>query len=209
MLGWFTFTGRWSDVFFHQLCHVVIQYNCVESPTFVSSCDLLTHGCQETLRVEESGHPEHARPSLEQPACELTVPIKKIRKPEPDCSWLPRDLPTSKTDINHTAFYNFNCFKSHTGIGTVSWSNNQRRIQDFINESKVYPITFFSFPSLPTLSPSFPYFVFFHFRICLFRGSEAEPPIDVALSPENMWNIMRFGGFYALWRQTCGSLVPT
>ena len=62
----------------------------------MSSRDLLAHRRQKTLRVEESGHPEHVWATVEQPAGQLRVPIKQVRGPESDRSRLPRDLQQRK-----------------------------------------------------------------------------------------------------------------
>jgi len=46
--------------------------------------DLLTHGCQESLRIEETRHPECIRAAFEEPTGELGVAIQQISKPEAD-----------------------------------------------------------------------------------------------------------------------------
>jgi len=91
-----TFTRWWRDVFFRQLRYVIIKYNSIQSPAFVSSCNLLTHRRQKALWVEEACHPEHVRTTIKQPAGELRVPVKEVREPESDCSRLPWDLPNDK-----------------------------------------------------------------------------------------------------------------
>ena len=46
----------------------------------------------ETLRVEESGHPEAVGSALPDPARELRVPLEKFREPETERRRRPRDL---------------------------------------------------------------------------------------------------------------------
>ena len=52
----------------------------------------LSHGSQETLRVEESGHPENFWTSVENPVMELLVAFDQFGEPEPNSGRLPRNL---------------------------------------------------------------------------------------------------------------------
>ncbi len=75
----FWWWGR--DVLLHLGCDLVVQNDSVQGPFFVS-CDLLFHGCEEALRVEEAGHPENVGLALEQPGVELGVAVQEIREPK-------------------------------------------------------------------------------------------------------------------------------
>lgn len=82
----FTF-GRWRTYFFfHQLRHVVVQHDGIESPSFVCSGDFLSHGSQETLRIEESCHPEHVWSTFKQPFGELRMAVQKVGEPKSNSS---------------------------------------------------------------------------------------------------------------------------
>jgi len=52
----------------------------------VSSGDLLSHGSEEALRVEETSHPENFRSTLKTPAVELSIPLQQLSKPKPNSS---------------------------------------------------------------------------------------------------------------------------
>ena len=52
----------------------------------------LTHGCEKTLRIEESRHPKTNGPSLVQPFYKLVVPFHKFRKPESQSTRFPGNL---------------------------------------------------------------------------------------------------------------------
>lgn len=69
-----------------------MQHDGVKRPAFVSSCNLLSHGGQEALRVKETSHPENAWAALEYPGRELAVSFQKLGKPETECGRLPRYL---------------------------------------------------------------------------------------------------------------------
>lgn len=45
--------------------------------------DFLSHSGEEALGVEEAGHPEHIRATIENPGGELTVSFQELREPEP------------------------------------------------------------------------------------------------------------------------------
>ena len=77
---------RWvGHIFPHHTGHVIVQQHRVECPALVSASHLLSHGCQEALRIEEASHPEHVRPGLEDPAGELAVPLQQFCEPESQC----------------------------------------------------------------------------------------------------------------------------
>ena len=78
--------------FDRQFGHIVVKDNSVQSPAFVSSCDLLPHSGEESLRVEEACHPENVRPTFKKPAVQLRVAVEKIREPESESCRLPRNL---------------------------------------------------------------------------------------------------------------------
>jgi len=52
----------------------------------------LSHGRQETLSVEEAGHPESVRTTIETPRVELRVPLDELGEPESEGARFPRDL---------------------------------------------------------------------------------------------------------------------
>lgn len=79
-----TFVGRGVDVLLHHPGDLVVQYHGVQSPALVGAGNLLSHGSQETLRVEESGHPERSGSSLKQPGGELLVSVQEVGEPEPE-----------------------------------------------------------------------------------------------------------------------------
>ena len=54
--------------------------------------DFLSHGSEETLRVEEASHPEHIRATVENPGGELSVSFQELREPKPQGRGLPRNL---------------------------------------------------------------------------------------------------------------------
>ena len=55
----------------------------------------LSHGGKEALRVEESRHPEHIWPSLENPTSKLLIAFQEFGIPETECGGIPRNLKTS------------------------------------------------------------------------------------------------------------------
>ena len=79
-----TETHRWRgiNVFFHCFDNIIVQNYRVQGPTLMRTRDLLSHCCEEALRVEETSHPEHTRPAIENPSGELAVPLQKLCKPE-------------------------------------------------------------------------------------------------------------------------------
>ena len=77
-----TFRRRASDVLFHHFGDLIVQHHGIQSPAFVSPGDLLPHGCQETCRVEEPGHPETVWSALKQPAVELCIAVQQVSEPE-------------------------------------------------------------------------------------------------------------------------------
>ena len=70
------------DFFSHEFGHFIIQHYTIQGPSLVSTGDLLSHGSQETLRVEEACHPEDTRTPLKQPTVELGITIQEICEPE-------------------------------------------------------------------------------------------------------------------------------
>lgn len=53
------FRRRVVDVFLGEPGNQVLADDAVQGPTLVAPGDLLPHGCQEPLRVEEPRHPEN------------------------------------------------------------------------------------------------------------------------------------------------------
>lgn len=82
--------GRLGDVILHPLRHLVAQHHAVQGPALVRPSDLLSHGCQEALRVEETCHPEAVGSPFKDPGLELTVPLKQLCEPEPQGAGGPR-----------------------------------------------------------------------------------------------------------------------
>lgn len=87
-----TFWRRATDVFLHESCHVIVEYHAVQGPALVGSGDLLPHGSQEALWIEEAGHPEDVRSTLKTPGVELGIPLDQVSEPETKGRRLPRDL---------------------------------------------------------------------------------------------------------------------
>ena len=87
-----TLIRRIHDIFLHHLRHFVVEIDEIERPALVRTRHFLSHGRQESLRVEEARHPEYVRPTLEDPREELGVPIEQVREPETERRGLPRDL---------------------------------------------------------------------------------------------------------------------
>ena len=52
----------------------------------------LSHGGEESLRVEEARHPEGLGSAAEQPHLQLRVPLQQLREPETQRARVPRDL---------------------------------------------------------------------------------------------------------------------
>ena len=97
-----TFTGGTGYVFFHHLSNVVHKHHTIESPALVSSCYLLSHGCEEALRVEESCHPETGGSAIEQPGGKLSISVQQVGEPETKRSRRPRDLKSRTYGYNQT-----------------------------------------------------------------------------------------------------------
>ena len=57
--------------------------------------DLLSHGGQEALGVEEAGHPEDGRPAFKHPGVELGITVQQVGEPEPECGRQPGYLKMS------------------------------------------------------------------------------------------------------------------
>ena len=87
-----TFRWRTRDVLFHEFCDVIVQDNGVQGPAFVSSGDLLSHGSQEALWVEEASHPEDSGAAVEHPAAELGVAVQEVCEPETQGGRFPGNL---------------------------------------------------------------------------------------------------------------------
>jgi len=87
-----TFSGRVGDFLFHELGDFVVEDDGVERPALVSACQLLSHRCQEALRVKEARHPADLWPAVEQPATQLGVALQHLRVPEAERRRLPRYL---------------------------------------------------------------------------------------------------------------------
>ena len=68
----------------------------------MSSGNLLSHGCEETLRVEESCHPETCGSAIEQPGGKLCVSVQQVGEPETKRSRRPRDLKSRTYGYNQT-----------------------------------------------------------------------------------------------------------
>ena len=49
----------------------------------MESCDFLSHGSEETLRVEETSDPEHLGSPMVAPTFELAISFKEFCIPEP------------------------------------------------------------------------------------------------------------------------------
>ena len=58
----------------------------------------LSHGCEESLRVEESRHPEGVGPPVKAPGVKLLVPVKQLGEPEPQRGRRPGDLAPADRD---------------------------------------------------------------------------------------------------------------
>ena len=97
-----TFTGGTGYVFFHHLSNVVHKHHTIESPALVSSCYLLSHSCEETLRVKEPCHPETGGSAIEQPGGKLSISIQQIGEPETKRSRRPGDLKSRTDEYNQT-----------------------------------------------------------------------------------------------------------
>ena len=67
------FLGSFVDVLEVVLGDIVGEGDGIERPTLVHSGDFLSHGGQETLRVEESSHPERLWSTFEAPRAELEI----------------------------------------------------------------------------------------------------------------------------------------
>jgi len=87
-------------IFLHHLSHFIVQHDGIQCPTLVGPGDLLPHGRQESLWVEEPGHPEDIGATLKQPAVELGVAVKKVREPEAECGRLPGYLKTGQFKVS-------------------------------------------------------------------------------------------------------------
>ena len=68
----------------------------------MSSGNLLSHGCEEALRVEESCHPETGGSAIEQPGGKLSISIQQIGEPETKRSRRPGDLKSRTDEYNQT-----------------------------------------------------------------------------------------------------------
>ena len=67
----------------------------------ISRLDIdLSHGCEESLSIEESGHPECDGSSIEAPGVELAVPVNQLGEPEPKGTGIPGYLNKRKSDGN-------------------------------------------------------------------------------------------------------------
>ena len=81
---------RRRDVLLHLGGDLVVEEDGVERPLLVAR-DLLLHGGEEALRVEEAREPEAVRLAVEQPRVKLSIAIDQVREPEAECGRLPRD----------------------------------------------------------------------------------------------------------------------
>ena len=79
-----------------------LQLVCVNTSYFkISRLDIdLSHGCEESLSVEESGHPECDGSSIEAPGVELAVSVNQLGEPEPKGTGIPGYLNKRKSDGN-------------------------------------------------------------------------------------------------------------
>ena len=68
----------------------------------MSSCYLLSHGCEEALRVEESCHPETGGSAIEQPGGKLSISVQQVGEPETKRSRRPGDLKSRTYGYNQT-----------------------------------------------------------------------------------------------------------
>ncbi len=59
-----SFGWRIVNVFFGEPCDQILTDHTVEGPTLVTSSHLLSHCGQETLRVEETRHPENLKKNV-------------------------------------------------------------------------------------------------------------------------------------------------
>ena len=62
-------------------------------------CVYLSHCGEESLRVEEAGHPEAGWTPVEAPAVELVVPLNQLSEPESQRARVPRDLHNMQNNI--------------------------------------------------------------------------------------------------------------
>ena len=70
-----TFSWGRRDVLLHHPCHFVVDNDTVQSPAFVCSSHLLSHGRDEALRIEEASHPERVWSSFKDPATKLGISL--------------------------------------------------------------------------------------------------------------------------------------
>ena len=99
-----TFRGRPADVFLHQFRHFIVENDAVERPALVRTRDLLSHGCQESGRVEEAGHPETCGTTLKEPRVELLVSVEQVSEPETERGRLPGNLNTISKNHHKVKF---------------------------------------------------------------------------------------------------------
>lgn len=94
-------TSRWDIwLVWHLLIKIEYSENLARlmgflhwTPLVISvSVTYLSHGREETLSVEEAGHPERVRPSIEAPGVELSIPVNQLSKPETKRARVPGNL---------------------------------------------------------------------------------------------------------------------
>ena len=63
-------------------CYQVLTDHTVKCPSLVQPRHLLSHSCEESLRVEEASDPEHLGSAMETPAFKLAISLEKLSVPE-------------------------------------------------------------------------------------------------------------------------------
>ena len=118
-----TLSGWGRHFLLDHLGDIVVQDYRVQSPPLVSSGDLLPHGGEEALWVEETSHPEHVGSPGEDPSMELSIPLQQFSEPETKSGGLPRHLHTNNergrehlSDVNYTVLVVSSLPPPHTHI---------------------------------------------------------------------------------------------
>ena len=73
-------------------------------PCSVRATDL-SHGGEESLGVEEAGHPERVGSPIKAPRVELSVAVNQLREPETQRARVPGDLNHKQSVLHSKSFY--------------------------------------------------------------------------------------------------------
>ena len=65
----------------------------------------LSHSCQESLGIEEPGHPERVGTPFKTPGWELSVPVYQLSEPETKGTGIPGDLRRSEGRKRYVSLY--------------------------------------------------------------------------------------------------------